>query len=65
MAGHFTGHYLSATAFTVGATADPAVTLKSERLVAELSKCQAHICTQNKSMCGWLSAFRSAFGRFS
>jgi hypothetical protein len=57
VAGHFTGHFLSATAFTTGATGDPAIAAKSAYLVAELAKCQEHICTTNSSMCGYLSAF--------
>jgi DUF1680 family protein len=57
VAGHFTGHFLSATAFTVAATGDPNVVAKSAYLVTELAKCQAKICATNTTMCGYLSAF--------
>jgi hypothetical protein len=57
VAGHFTGHYLSALAFTTAGTGDPIVVAKSNYLVAELGKCQDAICAANSSMCGWLSAY--------
>lgn len=57
VAGHFTGHYLSALAFTTAATGDTAISAKSNYLVAELAKCQDAICAANSSMCGWLSAY--------
>ena len=45
VAGHFTGHYLSALAFTSAATADPDIVARSAYLVAQLAACQeAYVC---------------------
>ena len=55
--GHFTGHFLSALAFTAASTDDPAIIAKSKYLVGELAKCQEAICTNNATHCGYLSAF--------
>jgi len=38
--GHFLGHWLSAAAKIVAATADPEVKLKADRIVDELGRCQ-------------------------
>ena len=54
--GHFTGHYLSATAFTIAATDDPMVTQKSAHLVGEIAACQDAICAANASLCGYVDA---------
>jgi DUF1680 family protein len=50
--GHFTGHFLSALAFTAASTDDPAIIAKSSYLVAELAKCQDSICKNNATRCG-------------
>ena len=55
--GHFTGHFLSALAFTAAATDDPAIVAKSKYLVQELGKCQDAICANNATRCGYLSAY--------
>jgi hypothetical protein len=55
--GHFTGHFLSALAFTSAATGDPAIMAKSKYLVEELGKCQDQICHNNATHCGYLSAY--------
>ena len=57
MNGHFTGHFLSALAFTAASTDDPAIVAKSKYLVAELAKCQDAICKKNTTHCGYLSAY--------
>ena len=54
--GHFTGHLLSATAFTTAATGDPAIRQKSAYLVGEIAKCQDAICAANASLCGYVGA---------
>ena len=55
--GHFTGHFLSALAFTAASTDDPAIIAKSKYMVAELAKCQDAICKNNATHCGYLSAY--------
>jgi uncharacterized protein len=50
--GHFTGHFLSASAFLWASTGDKAAKAKSDEMVAELAKCQ-----QKLNMDGYLSAF--------
>ena len=56
--GHFTGHYLSACAFTHASTGNDEVKAKANSMVAELAKCQQ----ANKN--GYLSAFpEDLFGR--
>eukprot|EP01043_Picozoa_sp_COSAG02_P047521 COSAG02_NODE_4564_length_5212_cov_1.952297_5_plen_383_part_00 len=55
--GHFTGHFLSAMAFTAASTDDPAILAKSKYMVAELGKCQDAICNLNATRCGYLSAY--------
>lgn len=55
--GHFTGHFLSALAFTAAATDDPAIVEKSKYMVQELGKCQDAICKNNATRCGYLSAY--------
>ena len=57
VAGHFTGHWLSATAFTVAATGDAIITARSKYMVSQLAECQQQICRSNSSLCGWLSAY--------
>jgi len=55
--GHFSDHYLSATAFTVAATDDPvARQQRSSYLVGEIVKCQDAICAGNASLCGYVGA---------
>jgi len=54
--GHFTGHYLSASALLIAATGDPAVKAKADGLVAGLAACQSAL-NQN----GFLSAFPVEF----
>ena len=54
--GHFAGHFLSATAFTVAATGDPSAQQQSGYLVAEIAKCQQAICAANASLCGYVGA---------
>lgn len=49
--GHFTGHYLSACALMYGATGDAQFRERSDKLVAELAKCQTALGS------GYLSAF--------
>jgi len=49
--GHFTGHYLSASALLYASTGDEAVKAKGDAMVAELAKCQ------QKLGGGYLSAF--------
>jgi DUF1680 family protein len=49
--GHFTGHYLSACALMFGATGDGQFKKRTDKLVAELAKCQAALGG------GYLSAF--------
>jgi DUF1680 family protein len=49
--GHFTGHYLSACALMYAATGDAQFKQRSDKLVAELAKCQAALGR------GYLSAF--------
>ena len=55
--GHFTGHFLSALAFTAASTGDSAILAKSDYLVQELGKCQDAWCKKNASECGYLSAY--------
>ena len=55
--GHFTGHFLSALAFTAASTGDSAILAKSDYLVQELGKCQDAWCEKNASECGYLSAY--------
>ena len=55
--GHFTGHYLSALAFTAASTGGAAILAKSRYLVSELGKCQDAWCKKNASECGYLSAY--------
>jgi DUF1680 family protein len=50
--GHFTGHFLSASANLYASTGDPAAKAKGDSLVAELAKCQ-----QKLGQGGYLSAF--------
>jgi len=63
VAGHFTGHFISALSFTV-ASGDATVNATLTSLVNHLSACQAAYCamhasTQNASdwRCGYLSAY--------
>jgi uncharacterized protein len=49
--GHFTGHYLSACALMYAATGDARFKERTDKLVAELAKCQAALGA------GYLSAF--------
>jgi DUF1680 family protein len=49
--GHFVGHYLSASSLMYGATGDAQFKDRSDKLVAELGKCQAQLGG------GYLSAF--------
>ena len=53
--GHFTGHFLSASALLYAATGDQAVKQKADYIVAELAKCQ------DKLGGGYLSAFPTTF----
>ena len=55
--GHFSGHYLSATAFAIASTEDPVIVQKSTYLVNGIATCQAAICAANESHCGYVSAF--------
>jgi DUF1680 family protein len=55
--GHFSGHYLSATAFTAAATDELLIRRKSAYLVNEIANCQDAICAANASMCGYVGAF--------
>ncbi len=50
--GHFTGHFLSASAQLYASTGDQAAKAKGDYLVAELAKCQQKLGTS-----GYLSAF--------
>ena len=54
--GHFSGHFLSASAFTTAATGDSAIRQKSVYLVGEIAKCQDAICAVNESLCGYVGA---------
>jgi len=49
--GHFTGHYLTACALMYGATGDAQFMERTDKLVAELAKCQSALGS------GYLSAF--------
>lgn len=53
--GHFTGHFLSATAFSYASTGDDAVKAKGDAIVAALAQCQ------DKFGNGYLSAFPETF----
>jgi uncharacterized protein len=53
--GHFTGHFLSATALTYASTGDEAVKAKGDAIVADLAQCQ------EKFGNGYLSAFPDDF----
>jgi uncharacterized protein len=53
--GHFTGHFLSASALTYAATGDDAVKAKGDAIVADLAQCQ------QKFGDGYLSAFPDDF----
>ncbi|HEV2616541.1 MAG TPA: beta-L-arabinofuranosidase domain-containing protein [Candidatus Acidoferrales bacterium] len=53
--GHFTGHFLSATALMYASTGDSAVKAKGDAIVADLAKCQ------QKFGNGYLSAFPDSF----
>jgi uncharacterized protein len=53
--GHFTGHFLSATALTYAATGDESVKAKGDAIVADLAQCQ------EKFGDGYLSAFPDDF----
>ncbi len=53
--GHFVGHYLSACALMYSSTADEAIKIKGDGIVAELAKCQAKLGG------GYLSAFPTEF----
>src|ERR1035437_9987917 len=53
--GHFTGHFLSASAFLWASTGDKAAKAKADEMVAELAKCQ------EKLGGGYLSAFPLSF----
>jgi DUF1680 family protein len=53
--GHFTGHYLSASAQLYASTGDTAAKTKGDEIVAELAECQKHLKG------GYLSAFPSEF----
>jgi len=53
--GHFTGHFLSASAQLYGSTGDAAAKAKGDEIVDELAKCQ------KKFSAGYLSAFPSEF----
>ena len=55
--GHFTGHFLSALAFTAASTDDPVILAKSKYMVDALGKCQDAICAHNATRCGYLSAY--------
>ena len=50
--GHFTGHFLSASAFLWASTGDKEAKAKADYMVAELAKCQ-----QKLGLDGYLSAF--------
>jgi len=50
--GHFTGHFLSASAFLWASTGDKEAKAKADYMVAELAKCQ-----QKLALDGYLSAF--------
>jgi DUF1680 family protein len=51
--GHFTGHFLSASALAYASTGDAAIKAKGDEIVADLAKCQ-----QKLDQGGYLSAFR-------
>src|SRR5580658_8554341 len=53
--GHFTGHYLSASAQLFASTGDATAKAKGDEIVAELAKCQAKLSG------GYLSAFPTEF----
>ncbi|HUJ31041.1 MAG TPA: beta-L-arabinofuranosidase domain-containing protein [Candidatus Acidoferrum sp.] len=53
--GHFTGHFLSATALMYASTGDESIKAKGDAIVAELAKCQ------QKMNNGYLSAFPEEF----
>lgn len=53
--GHFTGHFLSASALIYASTGDDAVKSKADAIVADLAQCQ------EKSSNGYLSAFPESF----
>lgn len=53
--GHFTGHFLSASALIYASTGDDAVKAKADAIVADLAQCQ------EKSSNGYLSAFPESF----
>ena len=53
--GHFTGHYLSASAHLYASAGDQAAKAKGDQIVDELAKCQAKLGG------GYLSAFPSEF----
>ncbi len=54
--GHFTGHFLTASALAYAATGDPKIKEKADRVVAELAACQ-----QALGSTGYLSAFPEEF----
>jgi DUF1680 family protein len=54
--GHFTGHFLSASALAFSATGDKRLKTRAEKVVAELAKCQ-----QKLGPAGYLSAFPEEF----
>jgi hypothetical protein len=53
--GHFTGHFLSASAQLYASTGDQAAKAKGDEIVSELAKCQAKLSG------GYLSAFPTEF----
>jgi uncharacterized protein len=53
--GHFTGHFLSASAQLYASTGDQSAKAKGDEIVAELAKCQAKLSG------GYLSAFPTEF----
>lgn len=53
--GHFTGHFLSATALTYASTGDEAIKAKGDGIVADLAQCQ------QKFGNGYISAFPESF----
>ncbi len=54
--GHFTGHFLTASALAYAATGDRKINEKADRVVAELAACQQALGTS-----GYLSAFPEEF----
>jgi DUF1680 family protein len=53
--GHFTGHFLSASALTYASTGENAAKSKADYMVAEVAKCQEHLGGQ------YLSAFPTSW----